>query len=62
MAFVSPKTIFVRCVMTMLAVANAGLSAQLGMGVAPVSEYLRSGLRVGLGTGLQLQLHLDMLF
>ncbi len=27
------------------------LSAQLGMGVAPVSEYLRSGLRVGMGTG-----------
>lgn len=27
------------------------LNAQLGMGVAPVSEYLRSGLRIGLGTG-----------
>lgn len=27
------------------------LNAQLGMGVAPVSEYLRAGLRVGLGTG-----------
>ena len=27
------------------------LNAQLGMGVAPVSEYLRSGLRIGIGTG-----------
>ncbi len=27
------------------------LNAQLGMGVAPVSEYLRAGMRVGLGTG-----------
>lgn len=27
------------------------LNAQLGMGVAPASEYLRSGLRIGLGTG-----------
>lgn len=27
------------------------LNAQLGMGVAPVSEYLRSGLRIGMGTG-----------
>ena len=27
------------------------LNAQLGMGVAPVSEYLRSGIRVGIGTG-----------
>lgn len=25
-------------------------NAQLGMGVAPISEYLRSGLRIGLGT------------
>ena len=27
------------------------LNAQLGMGVAPVDEYLRAGLRVGLATG-----------
>lgn len=27
------------------------LNAQLGMGLAPVDEFLRSGLRVGLGTG-----------
>ncbi len=27
------------------------LNAQLGMGVAPVNEFLRSGLRVGLATG-----------
>lgn len=27
------------------------LNAQLGMGVAPVNEYLRAGMRVGLGTG-----------
>lgn len=27
------------------------LNAQLGMGVAPVDEYLRAGVRVGLGTG-----------
>lgn len=33
-----------------LAVAP-GLNAQLGMGLAPVSEYLRAGLRVGIGTG-----------
>lgn len=32
-------------------VACPSLNAQLGMGVAPVSEFLRSGLRVGLGTG-----------
>lgn len=31
--------------------ACPSLNAQLGMGVAPVSEFLRSGLRVGLGTG-----------
>lgn len=31
--------------------ACPSLNAQLGMGVAPVSEYLRSGMRVGLGTG-----------
>lgn len=31
--------------------ACPSLNAQLGMGVAPVSEYLRSGIRVGLGTG-----------
>lgn len=37
------------------------LSAQLGMGVAPVSEYLRSGLRVGLGTGAPASVnYLDM--
>lgn len=27
------------------------LNAQLGMGLAPVDEYLRAGMRVGLGTG-----------
>ena len=31
--------------------ACPSLNAQLGMGVAPVCEYLRSGMRVGLGTG-----------
>lgn len=28
--------------------ATPSLNAQLGMGVAPVDEYLRAGLRVGL--------------
>ena len=31
--------------------ACPSLNAQLGMGVAPVNEYLRAGMRVGLGTG-----------
>lgn len=31
--------------------ATPSLNAQLGMGVAPVDEYLRAGLRVGLATG-----------
>lgn len=32
-------------------IACPSLNAQLGMGVAPLSEFLRAGLRVGLATG-----------
>lgn len=32
-------------------VACPSLNSQLGMGVAPVNEFLRAGMRVGLGTG-----------